>query len=407
MQAVVIDQPYQFVPPFPGTLWVRVLGPLLPYYLRRSWGVEAIEFRGLEHLRQSLAAGHGVVLTPNHPRPSDPMVMGLLSAKVGRPFHAMASWHVFLEGGRLRGWLIRRLGGFSVHRWGMDREALKAATAIVAEASRPLVLFPEGLITRTNDRLGTLLEGTAFIARAAARQRAKNTPPGQVVLHPVGLKYFFEGDLSAAVEPVLKDIEYHLTWHPQLGRTLHERIAKIGRALLSLQEIEYLGESQSGPVGPRLQALIDCLLQPLEKEWLGDRRAKSIVERVKALRTAILPDLVTGDLAPAERERRRRQLADIYRAQQLALYPPDYIAPPTTPERILETVERFEEDLTDKARIHWPLRVVLQVGEPLEASPAKEKAAGGEDPLMQQLEQRLTGMLAQPDGEARTRRTVG
>ena len=81
----------------------------------------------------------------------------------------------------------------------MDRESLKASIQILAAARRPLLIFPEGHITRTNDRLGPLLEGTAFIARSAARQRAEQTPPGAVVVHPVAIRYLFLGDLAKSV----------------------------------------------------------------------------------------------------------------------------------------------------------------------------------------------------------------
>ena len=66
---------------------------------------------------------------------------------------------------RLHAWVLQRAGAFSIHREGMDREALKAAIQILVQAQRPLILFPEGIVTRTNDRLGTLQEGAAFIAR--------------------------------------------------------------------------------------------------------------------------------------------------------------------------------------------------------------------------------------------------
>jgi hypothetical protein len=146
-------------------------------------------------------------------------------------------------------------------------------------------------------------------------------------------------------------------------------------------------------MGPRLEAQIDCLLEPLEKEWLGGRREPGVAERAKLLRTRIVPGLVSEDLSQAERDRRWQQLADIYLAQQLACYPPDYLAGNPTPERLLETVERFEEDLTDVARIHRPLRVVMQIGEALAVSPAKEKSSG-EDPLMVELDQRLRQMIS-------------
>jgi 1-acyl-sn-glycerol-3-phosphate acyltransferase len=401
MQAVVIDKPYQFVAPYRRTFWIRLMQRFMPRYLRRHWGIASFELRGLDYLKQSLATNHGILLAGNHCRPCDPMLLALVSEAVHRPFYAMASWHVFIEGGRIQGWLSNRLGAFSVNRWGMDREALKAAIGILAEAERPLIIFPEGHITRTNDHLHPLLAGTTFMARSAARQRAKDG--GKVVIHPVAIKYVFRGNLEPAVEPILAEIETRLSWPQQHGKSIYERIVKVGKAMLSLKEIDYFGDAQTGTIGERLDRLIDRILAPLEAEWVGGRRAPSVAERAKALRMAIVPELAAGELAEAERARRWRQLADIYLAQQLALYPPDYIASDPTPERILETVERFEEDLTDRARIHRPFHAIVEIAPALEAGAGRER---GDDPLLGQVEMQLKDMLKRLAAEVRPPRTL-
>ena len=59
MQQVVIDKPYQFVPPYRGAVWVKLLQLLMPRYLWRTWGVRSHEIRGVAHLQASLDAGHG------------------------------------------------------------------------------------------------------------------------------------------------------------------------------------------------------------------------------------------------------------------------------------------------------------------------------------------------------------
>ena len=391
MQNIVIDKPYRFVAPYPGKFWERLFQYWLPHYLKKNWGIARSEVRGADRLQRSLAARHGIVLAPNHSRPCDPMVMGLLAGAVNQPLFIMASWHLFMQG-RFKAWLMRRLGAFSVYREGMDREALKAATTILASAQRPLVLFPEGVVSRTNDQLGILQEGTTFMARTAARQRAKATPPGNVVIHPVAIKYFFEGDLEKSAGAVLDAIESRLGWQPRSGQSVMDRIARLGEALLSLKEIEYFGKSQPGTIQDRLAALIERVLGPAEAEWLSGRRDPSVIERVKKLRTAIVPDLVTGQITEEERGRRWRQLADCYLAQQLACYPPDYLRERVTPERLLETVERFEEDLTDVARIHRPMRVVLAVGEAIEVPPGRDRSAAA-DPLLCQLSEKLQALL--------------
>ena len=393
MHNVVIDKPYAFVPPNPSTFWPRVLRVVALPRVLKSQGIESREVIGLDRLRRSVDAGHGVLLAPNHCRPIDPMVVGPVGLEVGHPVHVMASWHLFMQGA-LQRWLLTRSGAFSIYREGMDREALKCAIQILVTAKRPLVLFPEGVVSRANDRLLHLMDGTVFIARNAAKQRAELSPAGQVVIHPVGVRYFFLGDLQRAVTPVLEEIERRLTWQPRRDLPLEDRIAAIGGALLALKELEYAGSPQPGNLTERIAGLIDRILVPLEAEWLKGKRESDIIGRVKALRSAILPDMISDKIDETERARRWKELGDVYLAQQLSNYPPDYFTDHTPTERILETVERFEEDLTDKVRVHRPIHAVVEIGEAIPVPPNRERGAAT-DPIMSQLRHDLETMLEQ------------
>jgi 1-acyl-sn-glycerol-3-phosphate acyltransferase len=404
MQSIIIARPYQFVPPHRGTFWARLLRLWLPRQLRRSFGTVSVECHGVEHLRRSVQAGHGILLAPNHCRPCDPFVLDALGRQVHRYFHVLASWHLFMQS-RLQRWLLPRAGVFSIYREGTDREALKCAIQILVEARRPLVLFPEGVISRHNDRLNHLMEGTALIARTAAKQRAAAQPPGKIVLHPVAIRWLFDGDVDASVAPLLDDIERRLTWRARPGVPVLDRMSKIGGALLALKEIEYGGAVQDGELIVRVQRLINRVLDPLEEEWLKGRREKDVIARIKLLRMAILPAMISGDLPKAEQDRRWRQLSDTYLAQQLACYPAGYLTSHPTPERIVETAERFEEDLTDRVRVFSPFRAVVEVGEALEVSPDRPRVEGG-DPLMNTLRERLEAMLAASLAEYRPGATM-
>lgn len=392
MQNIIIDQPYEFVPPHRGTFWPKALKSFLPLYLDRLHGVAEVELLGTERLRKSVEAGHGIMITPNHCRPPDPMVVAHFGYAVGRPVHIMASWHLFKQSA-FQTWLLQRAGAFSVYREGLDREALKCAVQILVEAKRPLVLFPEGVVSRTNDQVNHLMDGTVFIARNAAKQRAADGGTGKVVVHPTAIRYFFEGNLDKTLTRALEQIEHRLSWRPQSHLGLTERIVKVGEALLTLKEIEYFGMPKAGELQERLTALIDHLLGPLEVEWLKGMRDDNVVTRVKNLRAALLPDMVAGELDEPERARRWRQLADIYLAQQLFFYPPGYFSPQPTPERLLETVERFEEDLTDQMPLHRPIRAVAEVGDAIEVSPTRERGVET-DPVMAQIRTQLEFMLA-------------
>jgi 1-acyl-sn-glycerol-3-phosphate acyltransferase len=391
MQQVVITKPYQFVPPHHGRFWPWLLQRWLPGHTRRKWGVEWPEFHGLDRLRASLDAGHGIVLAPNHCRPVDPFVLGLLAAELRQPLYTMASAHLFMQG-RLQRWLLRRAGVFSVYREGLDREALKTASQLLVEARRPLVIFPEGLISRGNDRLGYIMDGVAFIARSAAKARAKANPSGQVVIHPVALRYTFGGDLRQTIEPVLDTIERRIGWLPHTGTSLAERIRKLGEGLLSVKEVEYFGAAQAGARADRLQHLIDRVLGPLEDKYLSGQREPTTVSRVKKLRAAIVAPLTKGEVSPEEQARRARHLDDCSLAQALDLYPRGYIDGEPTVERLLETVERFEEDAMDAARIHRPLHCRIDIDEALPVT--ADRPRGEADPLTSQLEERLKSLLA-------------
>lgn len=398
MQKIVIAQPYRFVPPRHGAFWSKLLLPAFPHYLRRSHGVVTVTCRGVEQLRASLAAGNGIILAANHTRPCDPFVVGCLAGQAGCLLYIMASWHVFMQN-RFYAWLLPRLGVFSIYREGLDRGGLKYAIRLLTAGRRPLLLFPEGVLSRHNDRLNHLMEGTAVMARAAARQRAALSSRGRVVIHPVAIRYVFEGDLEASVTPVLEDLEARLSWRPHRELPLVERVLKVGGAMLALKEIEYCGEPRSGAIVDRVQRLIEQILLPLEKEWLKERQSGDVVHRVKALRKAILPDMTGASLSLSEQERRAKHLADIYLAQQLCNYPAGYFTPAPTRERILETVERFEEDTTDIARIHHPLHAIVDVGKAIEVTPESEYSAD-EDPLMGEIREQLQTLLAASLAEA-------
>jgi 1-acyl-sn-glycerol-3-phosphate acyltransferase len=389
MNSVVSDKPYVPVLPYHGTLWPRALNWYFPRYLRRRYGTAKVEIVGAENLRGSIAAGHGVLITPNHSRDEDPFILSALARDVGRPFFVVASAHLFM-GNKLQAFLLRRAGAFSIYREGMDKQAVQTSIEILETADRPLVIFPEGHISRTNDRLTPMLEGTALIARQAARKRGKENK--KVVVHPIAIRYSFPFDVESAAARMLDQIEARLTWRPSRELPLRERFQKVGAGLLALKELQYLGHTQDGALPDRVAKLINAILAPLEAEWTHGNSDGHPVARVKRLRAAILPDMIKGDLDESETARRWRLLEDADLAQQLYHYPPHYVAEGGPKGRIIETVERFEEDLTGKVTVHGPVEARVTVGDAIEVTTARE-ARGEPDPLMAAIETQLRTML--------------
>ena len=147
----------------------------------------------------------------------------------------------------------------------------------------------------------------------------------------------------------------------------------------------------------RLAALREDILQPLEKQWLGARAASAaddtVIMRVKNLRKALLPDLVENRLSPEDRSERWRQIDALGVAEQTFHFPPDYLGENPTPERLIETVERYEEAFGNpKPTIHRPLHLSMTVGPAIAVDPARDKRAAT-DPLMQELAASLRRLL--------------
>lgn len=394
MQNVIIEEPYQFIPPVYSRFWPSFIRRfLISGFLRKTYGVHSLETRGAERLKTSVDAGYGVILAPNHCRMSDPLTFADLTRFIGRDMHAMASWHLFKQS-RLNCFMLRRIGAFSVYREGVDRQAINTAVDILVDGQRPLVLFAEGAISRHNDQIMPLMDGVSFIARTAAKRREKIPGAAGVVIHPVAIRYFYRGDLVAAVTPVLEEIEGHFSWHPQSDKPLIQRLRQIAQALLSLKEIEYFGWARTGDFYERVDKLIEDLLTKLEKRSNIRPTSEGVVARVKNLRGALVPRLLAKDATPEERHECQQQLAACYYAQQMSHYPRNYVrqSEKNVPEHILETVERFEEDFTDQVRVHGPLHAVVQVGEAIPVASQRDRGAEV-DPVMEQIRVQLSGML--------------
>ena len=102
---------------------------------------------------------------------------------------------------------------------------------------------------------------------------------------------------------------------------------------------------------------------------------------------------LSATLDPDERQRRWRDLAAAYYVQQISHYPRDYILrDKNLPERVIETVERLQEDFTDKNSIHEPLHATIQVGEAIPVGTQRNRDELG-DPIMADVRRQLQGMI--------------
>jgi hypothetical protein len=409
MPHVVVNRPYEFVPPHAGDAWPSFIQwlELYGFHLRSKEGIVARECRRVELLRESLQAGHGILLCPNHARTADPLVMGWLAKAAGTHVFAMASWHLFNEGW-FQKFAIRRMGAFSVFREGIDRRSLDMAVDVVAAARRPLIVFPEGATSRTNDHLHPLLDGVAFIARAAAKRRER-AGHGKVVIHPVGIKYRFRGDILRACRETLDDLERRLGWQSRGHLEPLPRLLELQRVFLTLKEFEYLGATHSGTREERIERLVEGILRPLETQWLGEPQPGPFPHRIRGVRSRIVPKMIeqatearkkkNRGVEADEVQRHSQQLEALHIAQQLLSYPGDYLVSRPTIDRVLETLERLEEDMAGRVRVHGDLKAIIEVA-PAIPVPAERDRGAKEDAVMAALESSLRELVLKLSAES-------
>jgi hypothetical protein len=349
--------------------------------MRKDYGLEKPRWHGLEHLEASRKAGHGVLLAPNHTRPSDPFVVAELGVRCRWPVHTMAAWHVFAES-RVQGFLLSRIGTFSMNRERTDTASLRCAVDLLANGSFPVVMFPEGILSRTNDHLLDLQRGPAHVARRAARLAAGRGR--RVVIHPVFLRYRLEDRIEERCDAVLRDLSTLTGLPDNPALPLRERILHFGKNLLGSKERDITGTEASGPLPERLHRLLEQVIRLGEQHWFGKTLPLRAMDRIRMVRRAVVRALEGGQAGEELRALCHRHIELMYLAQLLYCYPPDYLKDPHGPAfRLLEMVEHFEEDITDNCRPHPPMQVDGYIGEALEVDPLPRLLR--KDPLMERL----------------------
>jgi len=366
--------------------WVRLCGWSRRRTLRQQ-RIVSVSVEGLDHLRSALARNAGVLITPNHSFHYDSYCLAEAVAPLDRPFHVMTAWQVFAMSSRFERWSLQRHGCFSVNREGADLAAFKQAVDVLSQGTHPLVIFPEGDIYHTNDRVTPFRDGAAAIALGSARRADK-----PIVCIPCALKLWYVGDPRPSLLTLLEKLEQRLHWRPRPDLSLAARVYRLSEGLLALKELEHCGTPQQGALPVRTRQLAELILGRLEQMHSVDRPAGSVPERVKELRRRIIAQIEKPEATAAAATTAgattagattagattvdpgwQHQLDELFFVIQLYSYPGDYVAQKGSIERIAETLDKFEEDVLQATypTIRAERRVVVRFGEPIELPKAK------------------------------------
>jgi 1-acyl-sn-glycerol-3-phosphate acyltransferase len=399
-------QPYRtpdsFWPPKMSRWWFRLVDPLRVKALREQ-RIESIEVKGFEHLQQSLDANAGILLAPNHSFHWDSYCLLEAARRVGHPFYIMTAWQVFHQSSRFERFSMQRCGCFSVDREGTDMAAIKTSVDILQNKPSPLVVFPEGDVYHTNDRVTLFRDGAAAMALLSARKSQRD-----IVVIPVAIKRWYTEDPQAGLEKTLSLVEDRLFWRPKKHLSLQERILSIASALLSLKELEYYQSVQAGSLVDRIQTLASRVLSDAEIRYAGTVSDGSLPERVKEIRRRIIQQQARPEISDADMIQHEADMQSMFFVTQLYSYPGDYLIEKPSVERIAETIDKFEEDILGAPypSVHASKSVTIEFAPPIRLPKGKENKLSATE-LTKQMQFEVQRMLDELNEHHDSRGTLG
>jgi 1-acyl-sn-glycerol-3-phosphate acyltransferase len=359
--------PYRTAAPYwppeysPG--WLRIIGPGRRIRTWRRERIMGVDLHGDEHLRAALQQNHGILIVANHVANGDAFAMLAAGDLVGRDFHFLVAWQVFANQGWPGSWVLQKHGCFSVNRETNDIRAFRQAVKFVQESPHPLVIFAEGEVYHNCDHSALFRPGAAGIALAAARRAER-----PISCIPTALRYHYVEDPTPKLLILMEKFERKLLWQPRPDLPLVERVARLALGVLGLREAEYLGATQTGSFPRRVTALVETMLQDLERRYGAGTAEFDAPGRVNYLRRRVLEQLEKLPRRDPARRLLERDFGELFRVEQLFSYTYDYENWPPSLEHLVELFDKFEEDVlgvpiyTVKARF----RVRIAFGPPLE-----------------------------------------
>jgi acyltransferase-like protein len=388
-----------------ATTFVPWLGPFFGNV--RDVEIAPEDLARLEGLGPSRA-----ILSPNHPTETDPIVLFWLSRMLGQPFNYLATRET-LEGPR--GWLLNRVGVYSVIRGFPDRESLRMTRRLLAEMDRKIVIFPEGLVYEHNDRLLQFQTGVAQMAFWALDDLEKAGKELYLPIVPIALKYRCCAPPGPAIERGLRDLERTLELPPDRSLGAYKRLLRIGgQVLATIEREEGIKADETLGLSERITAVRRAILERVAKATgaeIDDRQPAgdqlhTLFNELKSW-VGVLPE----ERSEYDERRYRQRVAvaaplfeELTRLHNFVAVTGDYIIQEPSAERFLEVLGRLQKEVLGQVRHAAPLKAMVRIGPPLPLheryAEYRENKRGVVADVTRQMQESIWTMLRAMAGEA-------
>ena len=314
----------------------------------------------------------GLILTANHSDEMDPRICMELSRRSHRRFTYMINSEAFEELHGIYGWLLQRLGSFSVERGGSDQAARRYAVDVVKTGHDALIMFPEGEVSYLNDLVQPFKTGAVHIGLQAITETRKTNSSWTAYLLPVAIKYRYRKPIGLILNKRIRAIEKRLLIRASF-LPLQERIIRIMAKILKRQELishTQMISEQLARLKEQIHETQTAIISRIETKYpqLQIDPESRLVDRVQKIVFFLRGQFSRKKLFNSEtRGQLQKDIKDLKETIQMAGWQPQYIDPTPSEERLAETVMKLEREVF-KLKKPLPLgsrNVFVRIGNPI------------------------------------------
>lgn len=394
-----------FRPPKRSGFIMGLVDLLLPTILRRGYRIVSVGYVDSEVERYRSLLNDRALITPNHPTHAEPVIALHLSKKVGKPYFYLSNREAFGFAWGLFGFILQRVGAYSILRGAPDRESFKTTKRLLSEGPNHVVIFPEGEVYSQNDSLLPFQAGVFQLAFLALEEMTKAGIDKPLYLQPVAIRYRFTEDMSSKIQESMAHLEEGLALPNPPPEDRYLRLRRIGDALLAVAERAYeLPRGTPENLDPRIDAVRNKIVERvadalhLTPESLG----KTLPERMRALMNDLNgitsdEDNVESDyherLLREEAERTRPLIRDLQRLSNWVAVRDNYVGEHPSQERVVDTLWRLESEVLGRRLISGKRACFVRLPEPIDLRQYREAYKESKRKTIQEVTARVEGAI--------------
>lgn len=370
------SKPFTFRSPKTSSFLIWSAKLILPLILRLAPKVFEVEVQEKDLRRLKELKGHRVILTPSHSGGLEPFVVFHLSKLLGEELNFLAAKETF-ESLSVAGWLIQRLGVYSIVQGVPDRSSFRMTKQLLVGGKRWLVIFPEGHTCWQNDIVMPFQQGVAQLGFRAYEELDKQGELPPLYCVPIAIKYIYLRDMRNEIESSLHLLENKL-FAPSISKhlNLYDRLRRLGEAILGANERKFhVPPRKDADLNERIQHIKELIVSRVSKSLgVSSLPEQPLHERIRHLLNTIeqivysepgSPDYVK-QLLQKQQQELQVLYDDLYQVLHFVALYEGYVGEKLTPERFLDVLGLFELEVFGRGRIWGPRKALVRLGEPLD-----------------------------------------